>query len=149
MCQRTIFSANLQDPRQANGLRRQDPQRQLLGSSASTRPSAPTSRILGKQTTCSADDEESWPANDVQRQLRGSSASKPFSANPQDPRQANDSANPEDPWPASEHERQLLTSPNFQRRVPTKRPSRLRLEVLFVSLLIRLRFYERFFVTTD
>ena len=30
------------------------------------------------------------------------------------------------------------TSPNLQRRVPTKRPSRLRLEVLFVSLLIRL-----------
>ena len=136
MCQRTIFSANLRDPRQANGLQRPR-------SPASKRPSAATSRILGQQTTFSANLGDPRQANDVQRGLRGVLASKTISsANPQDPRPANDSANPEDPCPANEHERQLLTSPNFQRRVPTKRPSRLRLEVLFVSLLIRLHLYN-------
>ena len=125
-------ACSAQDPRPASGLQQQlqdpgpanDLQRQPRRSSASKRRAARTARSLGQQ-------------NDIQRQPRGSSASKPFSANPQDPRPANDSANPEDPCPANKHERQLLTSPNFQRRVPTKRPSRLRLEVLFVSLLIR------------
>ena len=95
MCQRTIFSANLRDPRQANGLQRprspasKRPSAATSGSWASKRPSAPTSEILGKQTTCSADCEESWPAKrypaptsrilgqqTLQRQPPGSSASK-------------------------------------------------------------------------
>ena len=82
-CQRTIFSANLQVPLQTNSLQRPDPrpanghQLQLLGSPASTRPSAPTSRIfsqqttysahfeiLGQQTTVSADLQDPPPAND-------------------------------------------------------------------------------------
>ena len=102
-------------------------QRAYQDPSASKRHAAPTSRTPGQQ-------------NDIQRQPRGSSASKP----PQEPRQANDSGSPEDPCPANEPERQLLTSPKFHRRLPTKRPSHLRLEVLFVSLLTRLHLYKIF-----
>ena len=86
MCQRTIFSANLRDPRQANGLQRPR-------SPASKRPSAATFRILGQQSTFSANLGDPRQANDVQRGLRGVLASKTISsANPEDPRPANLSA---------------------------------------------------------
>jgi hypothetical protein len=86
-CQRTIFSANLQVPLQTNSLQRPDPrpanghQLQLLRSSASTRPSAPTSRIFGQQTTYSAHFEILGKQTTV-------------SADPQDPPPANDKPNP-------------------------------------------------------
>ena len=114
-------SANFQDPQPANGL-----QRQHLRSLASKRHSAPSSWIFGKRTE---DFEDSLPAKRHQvstSRILGKQTTAPT-------------------------QRILVpqtslsgTSPNLQRRVPTKRPSRLRLEVLFVSLLIRFHLYKSY-----
>jgi len=97
--QQTSLSVDLQDHVPANDFQRQPPR-----SSASKRPAAPkisgqqaafssNFRILGQQTTFSANLGDPRQANDVQRGLRGVLASKTISsANPEDPRPANPSA---------------------------------------------------------
>ena len=124
--QQTTLSVDLQDPVPADDFQRQPPRSSaskrpsgqgprpapafLLGSSASTRPSAPTSRILGQQTIycntaptsrSSASKRPSALTSRIlrQRQTCGQRLIAPtlslgqqtaFSANLLDPRQAND-----------------------------------------------------------
>ena len=108
------------------------------------RASGAISWILSQQTTYSASLPDPSPANDSANlqhvpandfdSLKLQRTTSKILGRPQGkPWPANESANPEDHFSC---EKGSLTSPKCLHIVPTKRPTRLRLEVLFVTLLI-------------